>query len=330
MKIRLPWMNRHDRTRWKATQNVGQLGGLMALWLEGRIASWPGYQPNWGPDEETRELIPTLAAANRAGYVTIASQPGEDPQTGFDGLIWEQKAAVEGFVRNYDLLRALVDAAEKAGLEYEVADTLDTGEEGIVVTLRDGRPYTTFGGYIDDVNLHRTIWPGIGCGALNDVFRAVRVTLAAPEYGAAAGETLWSTLNGVIARTGWSDHGGITRDADLSGSGSTIHGAPFTRTFSSADSSVTVAVHHWVSGAEGGGYLVLRSHTVTEPGTDGKPEGLTVHEVGSLGAGAWRKSLSAAQDLARRLTEQLTGDDIVWKYGELTLPRGTANAETAA
>lgn len=200
MKIRLPWMSRLDRNRWKAAQNLGQLGGLMALWLEGHIASWPGYQPNWGPDEETHELIPTLAAANRAGYVTIGSQPGIDPVKGFDGQIWQQRAAVEGFVRNYDLLRALVDAAENAGLEYEVADTLDTGERGIVVTLRGGEPYTGFGGYIDDANLRHTIWPGIGRGALDDVFRAVRVTLVAPEYGAAAGAPVWEVLNSVIAR----------------------------------------------------------------------------------------------------------------------------------
>ncbi|GHB75906.1 hypothetical protein GCM10010331_74700 [Streptomyces xanthochromogenes] len=174
----------------------------MALWLEGHVASWPGYQPNWGPDEETQELIPTLAAANRAGYVTIASQPGIGPVEGFDGQIWQQRAAVEGFVRNYDLLRALVDAAEKAGLEHEIVDTLDTGERGIAVTQRGGKPYTTFGGYMSLAELRDTVWRGIGRGALDDVFRAVRVTLAAPEYGAAAGEKLWSALNGVIGKHG--------------------------------------------------------------------------------------------------------------------------------
>ncbi|MFJ6709284.1 MULTISPECIES: DUF6919 domain-containing protein [unclassified Streptomyces] len=193
-------MSRLDRNRWKSAQSLGQLGGLMALWLEGHVASWPGYQPNWGPDEETRELIPTLAAANRAGYVTIASQPGVDPVEGFDGQIWQQKAAVEGFVRNYDLLRALATAAEGAGLEYEVVDTLDTGERGIVVTLRGGEPHTGFGGYIDDANLRHTIWRGIGRGALDDVFRAVRVTLAAPEYGVAAGARVWEVVESVTAQ----------------------------------------------------------------------------------------------------------------------------------
>jgi hypothetical protein len=172
----------------------------MALWLEGEIASWPGYAPGYGPDEETRELIPTLAAANRAGYVTIGSQPGVDPEPGFDGLIWTQKAAVEGFVVDHELLRALVDAAESAGLDIEIADTLDTGERGIVVTLRGGEPYTGFGGYIDDTNLRHTIWPGIGSGALDQVFGAVRVTLAAPEYGAAAGARVWEVLDSVTGR----------------------------------------------------------------------------------------------------------------------------------
>ncbi|MFJ3183870.1 DUF6919 domain-containing protein [Streptomyces sp. NPDC086796] len=204
MKIRLPFLDRLlsrrlDR-RWKTAETLADLGDLMALWLEGEISSCPGYAPGYGPDDETRELIPTLAAACRAGYVTIGSQPGEDPERGFDGLMWQQKAAVEGFVRNHDLLRALVDAAEEAGLEYEVADTLDTGERGIVVTLRGGEPHTGFGGYIDGANLRHTIWPGIGSGALDDVFRAVRVTLVAPEYGAAAGARVWEVLDSVIGR----------------------------------------------------------------------------------------------------------------------------------
>lgn len=199
MKVRLPWMSRADRRAWKTATSVADLGELMAQWLEGKISSWPGYVPGYGPDEETSELIPTLAAANRAGYVTIASQPGTDPESGFDGLIWMQKAAVEGFVRDHDLLRALTDAAYEAGLDIEVADTLDTGERGMTVTLRDGRPYTGFGGYLNGDEL-RGIWPGIGSGALDDVFRSVRVTLVAPEYGAAAGARVWEVLDSVIGR----------------------------------------------------------------------------------------------------------------------------------
>ncbi|MFE0453126.1 DUF6919 domain-containing protein [Streptomyces sp. NPDC058914] len=199
MRMRLPWTSRRLDRRWKTAATLADLGDLMALWLEGAISSWPGYQPGHGPDEETRDLAPTLAAANRAGYVTITSQPGIDPDTGFDGLVWSQKAAVEGFVRDYDLLRSLTDAAYAAGLDIEIADMLDTGERGITVTLRDGQPYTTFGGYLNGAVL-RGIWRGIGAGALDDVFRAVRVTLAAPEYGAAAGARLWEVLDTITGR----------------------------------------------------------------------------------------------------------------------------------
>jgi len=213
VQIRLPFLERLlerrlDR-RWKTAATLADLGDLMALWLEGEIASWPGYAPGYGPDEETRELIPTLAAANRAGYVTVASQPGVDPEVGFDGLIWQQKAAVEGFVRDRNLLRDLVDAAYEAGLDVEVADTLDTGERGIIVTLRGGEPHTGFGGYLNGAEL-RGMWPGIGSGALDDLFGSARITLAAPEYGAAAGVRVWQVLESVISRVPAA--GGTTSD----------------------------------------------------------------------------------------------------------------------
>ncbi|MGW0647315.1 DUF6919 domain-containing protein [Streptomyces umbrinus] len=199
MKIRFPWMSRSDRRRWKAATTLGELGRLMALWLEGEIASWPGYQPGYGPEEETRDLVPTLAAANLAGYVTIASQPGVDPETGADGAVWEQRAAVEGFIRDLALLRRLADAAHAAGLEMEVADSLDTGETGFTVTTRDGQAYTGFGGHLRRGNL-LMIWPGIGRQARDAVLGALRVTLVAPTYGTAAGARVWEVLDSVTHR----------------------------------------------------------------------------------------------------------------------------------
>ncbi|WP_157881130.1 DUF6919 domain-containing protein [Streptomyces griseoruber] len=75
--MQLPWMSWSDRRRWRSAHTVADLGELMALWLEGELRSWPGYMPGCGPDEETTHLIPSLAALNRAGFLTIASQPGE-------------------------------------------------------------------------------------------------------------------------------------------------------------------------------------------------------------------------------------------------------------
>src|SRR5690606_11856930 len=209
VKIRLPFLERRLDRRWKTAATLGALGDPMALWLAGELASWPGHAPGSGPDADTRELTPTLAAANRAGYVTVASQPGVDPEVGFDGLIWQQKAAVEGFVRDRNLLRDLIDAAYESGLDVEVADTLDTGERGIIVTLRGGEPHTGFGGYLNGAEL-RGMWPGIGSGALDDLFGSARITLAAPEYGAAAGVRVWQVLESVISRVPAA--GGTTSD----------------------------------------------------------------------------------------------------------------------
>src|SRR6266536_3121043 len=60
--------------RWMSATSLAELGELTALWLEGEIGQAP---TNLGPPAgETAELIPVLAAVNRAGLVTDCSQPG--------------------------------------------------------------------------------------------------------------------------------------------------------------------------------------------------------------------------------------------------------------
>lgn len=90
-------MTPEDAGRWRAARTLADLGELTARWLEGTIASIPTVMPGYGPDEETADLIPVLAACNRAGYVTTDSQPGEKPGRGHDGRLWTQRAAVQGF-----------------------------------------------------------------------------------------------------------------------------------------------------------------------------------------------------------------------------------------
>src|ERR1035438_8169724 len=82
-------MNRADRKRWASARTLPDLGELTALWLEGEIGKAPGYDD--GPAPETRDLIPVLAAANRAGFITSGSQPGSLSEYS------DQRAAVEGF-----------------------------------------------------------------------------------------------------------------------------------------------------------------------------------------------------------------------------------------
>ncbi len=148
VKPTLPWMSRSDRRCWRSAQTVADLGALMALWLEGDLRSWPGYMPGCGPDEETAHLVPSLAALNRAGFLTIASQPGE-AGVGHDGSWWEQRAAVEGFVSDRTLYHRLLDAAEAADLTVAVHDAqAGVDDPAITVTTVDGEPYTAFASWL--------------------------------------------------------------------------------------------------------------------------------------------------------------------------------------
>ncbi|MFB6594774.1 DUF6919 domain-containing protein, partial [Streptomyces diastaticus] len=177
----LPWMSRADRRLWRSARTVLDLGELMARWLEGTIASRPGYQPRFGPDEETAHLVPTLAALCRAGYVTTCSQPGF-AGTGADGLWWEQRAAVELVVTDAARFHRLVDAAHAAGLTVRINDHRRDGgvqEQPVVVTTRDGEPVTAFGGRIGRADM-AIQWPGLDRGLYDQVAHGTYVSIVAP------------------------------------------------------------------------------------------------------------------------------------------------------
>ncbi len=190
----LPWMSRADRRRWKSARTVADLGELMALWLEGEIDSRPGYQPRFGPDDETKHIVPTLAALCRAGYVTTSSQPGF-AGTGADGLWWEQRAAVELVVVDDDLFHRLVDAATAAGMFVRVHDHSRgrRPEYPVAATLRDGEVVTAFGGRIGRADM-AIQWPGLDRHLYDQVAHGKYVSIVAPEYGT-AGERLWVVLD---------------------------------------------------------------------------------------------------------------------------------------
>ncbi|MGW7268276.1 DUF6919 domain-containing protein [Streptomyces sp. NPDC054842] len=196
--MRRPWMSLADRRAWRSAKTVADLGELMAQWLEGTLASWPGYQPNYGPDEETAHLVPTLAALNRAGFLTVGSQPGESG-TGADGKWWEQKAAVEGFVTDRALYWRLEQYARVFGLDMSVHDpATHTRDEAIVVTTRDGEPMTSFGGALDFRDLS-AMWPVIRTQTFGEVAGAIYLTIAAHGFGP-NGERLWSLLDCLTGR----------------------------------------------------------------------------------------------------------------------------------
>lgn len=190
--MRTPWMSRRDRLAWRSAHTIADLGQLMARWLEGDLKSWPGYQAGYGPDDETRRLIPTLAALNRAGYLTTDSQPGE-MGPGFDGSWFCQRAAVSGFVADRALLgQLLLAAADHALLTVVTGGQEAYWPEPIDVSTRNSETVTDFGAHLGRRDL-RCMWPVINGQAFTAVEQAWQVTIVAPDFGA-SGERMWPVL----------------------------------------------------------------------------------------------------------------------------------------
>jgi hypothetical protein len=197
--VRLPWMSRRDRRAWGAATTLADLGELTARWLEGDLKSRPGYQPRYGPDDETADLIPVLAAANRAGFVTDQSQPGID-EPGFDGARWQQKAAVDGYISDLDLLARIRDAATTAGLVVIVhpPGARRGPVADVVATTRDGEPVTSFGGRPSRRDIEFS-WSGAGRPAACAAVDAHWLTLIDPDFN--RNDRLWSVLGQTINPT---------------------------------------------------------------------------------------------------------------------------------
>ncbi|MDH6544097.1 hypothetical protein [Streptomyces sp. SPB4] len=195
MKIRLPWPSRADRRLWHATTTFSGLAELTARWLEGDIRSCPGVVPNHGPDDETLPLIPCLAATNRAGFLTTDSQPGHDAAD-YAGNLWEQRAAVTGFVTDPAILTRLVDSAEQTGLDLLVRFQGDH-HPGLLVSRVNGLPYTWFGRCLTLPEL-RDSWPSrlVGDTAFDAIARAAQLTIAAPAFEPS--DILWTALDEAL------------------------------------------------------------------------------------------------------------------------------------
>ncbi|WP_143659385.1 hypothetical protein [Streptomyces sp. MP131-18] len=178
-------MTRLDR-QWRDARTLTDLGHATALWLEGGLRRHPnGYDT---PAAETRSLIPTLAAANRAGYVTDQSQPG-GVGPGSGRAWWEQRAAVDGWIADPRLLGRLLAAARRDGL------IASTGGKPIVVTRRNGEPHTDFGGDIPPRHL-RGIWRGVHPAAIDEIQRATHLALIDPAWGPS--DRLWGAIDKAV------------------------------------------------------------------------------------------------------------------------------------
>lgn len=191
MTARIP---RRERALWARAVSLADLGGLTARWLEGSLTAQPPLDTApYRPDEETHDLVPALAAACRAGYVTCTSQPGHGPETGWDGALYRQRAAVSGLVDDPVLLRELRLAATRAGLLALVRRADGPGAR-IPVTVRDAAP-VTWAGEAEPAAYLSVLWHGCSPAALAAVTAATHLTLIDPDY--APRQRLWNVLAGV-------------------------------------------------------------------------------------------------------------------------------------
>jgi hypothetical protein len=179
-------MSPADAARWYTALTLHDLGELTAQWLEGKIASIPSVVPDTGPDEETIPLIPLLAAANRAGYFTEFSQPGEDD----DG--WIQRAAVSGFA-SPATFAALCTAAAHTDLMITVARAGDDDwGPTATVSIDNGSENTCTGGAMSSAVIHGNYGPHLHPDALQAICDAWQITLIDPQWG--RNDTLWPVL----------------------------------------------------------------------------------------------------------------------------------------
>jgi hypothetical protein len=178
---------------WSDAASLADLGHKTALWLEGAIPMHPD-QPA-PPNEETIPLIGRLAAYNRAGLVTLVSQPGLPEQTGFDGATWAQRAAFEAIA--HDPVAARVYAAAKqAGMLAQLRGPDSTEDQpATTVTRRDGYTYTTFGTYPPEV-IRDTFMPCTRPSLQLELKRAWQVVIIDPQWGRL--DVLWNAVDRAL------------------------------------------------------------------------------------------------------------------------------------
>ncbi|GAA3267910.1 DUF6919 domain-containing protein [Streptomyces lavendulae] len=176
---------------WRDAGTIAEIGQVMARWLTGEVRGWSGHGD--GVDPETRHLLPTLVALNRAGVVTTNSQPGE-VGTGYDGAHWRQKAFAAVIVDDRSpLLDRLIRSANSSGL------TVLRGNRypGLtVLTDRNGEPQMALAGSVPRNHLARE-WSCLGSQGLKELRdHGAVLHVVDPVWG--RDDRLWPALTSAI------------------------------------------------------------------------------------------------------------------------------------
>jgi len=180
-----------DWARWHGAHTLADLGELTASWLEGTLTTHAGYgDPDHpGPDPETAPLISTLAAVNRAGPLTISSQPATLPERGFDGTrLGAARRRRSPLRRSHPgRLYELVADTDLLVIVHRGARRWPWGRDdrkAVTVTRWNNRDYTGFGTRLDRSDLRLQF--GASRARLHcRLYRAWQVTVTDPRTGAA-------------------------------------------------------------------------------------------------------------------------------------------------
>ena len=188
---------RQDQALWLTARTLADLGELTAQFIEGKIA----YSPTHGApvDPETAGLVPVLAAANRAGFVTHQSQPGMP----LDEHGSAQRANVSGYATPGAFSR-LMAAASGADLIITAGRALDDSPQRdfgpfFCITMDEGEEYTWDGIGMTRSALDAFYGPDCHPAVVSDLLAAWQVTLIDPVWG--RNDVLWPVLE-AFARSG--------------------------------------------------------------------------------------------------------------------------------
>jgi hypothetical protein len=183
--------NLADRPLWAQAGGLADLGVLMARWLESDITYQPAYCGPV-PEDETTDLIPVLAAVNRAGLVTDFSQPGQPLVGGC-----AQRAAVGGFC-DEQMLSELIRATFGTELVLMYFAPNSVSEARVVVTLDAGEEFTWLGRIETAEDIADAYAEDLAPAGVHGLAEAWQVHLFDPVWG--RNDLLWPLLADVAAR----------------------------------------------------------------------------------------------------------------------------------
>jgi hypothetical protein len=178
-----------EQQMWLAASTMLELGELAARWLEGDLSWQPCYYGD-EPEPETAGLIGVLALANRGGFFTDQSQPGEIG----DG--YSQRAFVDGFADEATAERIRVAFSSTDLVVIAIPAHVDRTCALVPVT-RDGVEEFTWlgtGVAIDDL---RASYEGlVSPQALLGLMSAWQLHIFDPVWG--RNDRLWPILEAVM------------------------------------------------------------------------------------------------------------------------------------